>query len=61
MRPLVRHELSLLVLAGTFLSLSLAGCSGVPETPPKTGRQEPFHRSPFAAGLNGVEPVVLRS
>jgi len=36
MRTLVRLELSLLVLAGTFLSLSLAGCSGVPETPPKT-------------------------
>jgi azurin len=36
MKTSVRLVLPLLALAGIFLLLSLAGCSGVPETPPKT-------------------------
>jgi azurin len=36
MRRSIRLRPSLLALAGTFLFLSLAGCSPTPETPPKT-------------------------
>jgi nitrous oxide reductase accessory protein NosL len=36
MRKSVRLALLPLALAGSFLFLSLAGCSPAPETPPKT-------------------------
>jgi azurin len=56
MRTLVRLELSLLVLAGTFLSLSLAGCSGVPETPPKTVEISAYDTMKYSVTAFDVRP-----